>query len=68
MLGDVEKEGLAMLKAADDILLKKFKSGNIPGNWASICCALPCKSVGVMGDRRTYEKVIALRAVQTSTL
>ena len=67
MLGDVEKEGLAMLKAADDIFIEEIrKAGIYQEIGQAFAVLLPCKSVGVMGDGRTYEKVIALRAVQTS--
>ena len=67
MLGDVQREGLEMLKAADSIFIEEIrKAGIYQDIGQAFAVLLPCKSVGVMGDGRTYEKVIALRAVQTS--
>jgi GMP synthase (glutamine-hydrolysing) len=67
MLGDVHREGLEMLRAADNIFIEEIRAAGIYQDIGqAFAVLLPCKSVGVMGDGRTYEKVIALRAVQTS--
>ncbi len=67
ILGDVTPEACAILREADDIFLQELRAA---GEYEKIAQAfavlLPCKSVGVMGDGRTYEKVLALRAVATS--
>ncbi|MBU2491130.1 MAG: glutamine-hydrolyzing GMP synthase [Bacteroidetes bacterium] len=67
ILGDVKKEYLDLLREVDDIYINEIKSAGIYDEiWQAFAVLLPIKSVGVMGDARTYENVIALRAV-TST-
>jgi GMP synthase (glutamine-hydrolysing) len=64
ILGEVTKEKVNLLQDADDIyikLLKKYKIYNTI--WQAGAILLPVKSVGVMGDERTYEYTVALRAV-----
>ncbi len=64
VLGDVNKERLEILRNADDIMMQEIKSADLYNNiWQSFCVLLPVKTVGVMGDERTYENVIAVRAV-----
>jgi GMP synthase (glutamine-hydrolysing) len=66
-LGDITWERLEKLRAADAIFLEELaQAGLLKGDTAQ-CFAvlLPVKSVGVMGDNRTYEEVITLRAVTT---
>ena len=65
-LGSVTKTRLDVLRQADTILLEELKqSGWYRQTSQAFAVLLPVQSVGVMGDGRTYENVIALRAVQT---
>jgi GMP synthase (glutamine-hydrolysing) len=65
-LGSVTKSRLDVLRKADAILLEELKqSGWYRKTSQAFCVLLPVQSVGVMGDGRTYENVIAVRAVQT---
>ena len=74
ILGEVKKEYADLLRRADAIFieeLRNFKDEASCKNWYELTSQafavfLPVKSVGVMGDGRTYEYVVALRAVQTS--
>ncbi len=64
LLGDITEERLAMLRAADVIYLDEIRAAGLYGElWQSFCVLLPVKTVGVMGDERTYESAVALRAV-----
>ncbi len=64
ILGDITEERLSILREADDIYLSELKrSGLYNKIWQAFCVLLPVQTVGVMGDERTYENVIALRAV-----
>ncbi|MEI6125461.1 MAG: glutamine-hydrolyzing GMP synthase, partial [Pseudomonadota bacterium] len=61
LLGPVNENDLALLRDADAIILEEFKlSGLYRKVWQAFAVLLPIKTVGVMGDERTYEKVIAL--------
>ncbi|NWF70340.1 MAG: glutamine-hydrolyzing GMP synthase [Chloroflexi bacterium] len=66
-LGDLTWERLETLRAADAIFLEELERAGLLRGQTAQCFAvlLPVKSVGVMGDNRTYEEVIALRAVTT---
>ncbi|MBI1917099.1 MAG: glutamine-hydrolyzing GMP synthase [Planctomycetes bacterium] len=65
-LGPVTAEGLEIVRNADAILLEELKqSGWYRKTAQAFAVLLPVQSVGVMGDGRTYERVIAVRAVQT---
>jgi GMP synthase (glutamine-hydrolysing) len=66
-LGDITWERLETLRDADAIFLEELDAAGLLTSGTSQCFAvlLPVKSVGVMGDYRTYEEVIALRAVTT---
>jgi len=64
ILGAVDKEKLDILKEADDIYISAIKKAGIYNEiWQAFAVLLPVQSVGVMGDSRTYEYVLALRAV-----
>ncbi|MBI5661481.1 glutamine-hydrolyzing GMP synthase [Ignavibacterium sp.] len=64
ILGSVDKEKLDILREADDIFIKAIKKNNLYNKiWQAFAVLLPVQSVGVMGDSRTYEYVLALRAV-----
>ncbi|MCX5766791.1 MAG: glutamine-hydrolyzing GMP synthase [Gemmatimonadetes bacterium] len=67
VLGEVTEERLDTLRKADAIYLEEIRSAGLYNDiWQAFAVFLPIRSVGVMGDGRTYEYVIALRAV-TST-
>ncbi len=62
--GAISAEKLSILRAADDIYLQEIENFGIYNEiWQAFCVLLPVKTVGVMGDSRTYEFVCALRAV-----
>jgi GMP synthase (glutamine-hydrolysing) len=64
ILGDVTEEKVRILQLADDIYIRKLKeTGWYTKIWQAGVILLPVQSVGVMGDERTYENVVALRAV-----
>lgn len=67
ILGAVSETGLTVLRQADAIYLEEIRAAGLYDDiWQAFAVLLPVRSVGVMGDYRTYENVIALRAV-TST-
>ncbi|HAJ56148.1 MAG TPA: GMP synthase (glutamine-hydrolyzing) [Candidatus Omnitrophica bacterium] len=67
IVGEVTPERLAILRQADDIFIAEIrKAGLYEDVWQSFAVLLAIKSVGVMGDERTYENVIALRCVSSS--
>ncbi len=64
ILGEVTEEKVHLLQAADDIYMRGLKENNLYTEvWQAGTILLPVKSVGVMGDERTYEFTVALRAV-----
>lgn len=64
ILGDITEEKVHLLQEADHIYIKKLKETHLYDTvWQAGTILLPVKSVGVMGDERTYEYTIALRAV-----
>jgi GMP synthase (glutamine-hydrolysing) len=64
IIGDVNPERLACLRAADSIVTEEIrKAGLYDEMWQAFAVFLPIQSVGVMGDERTYENVIAVRCV-----
>ena len=67
ILGDITREKVRILQDADDIFIQGLRdSGLYDKVWQAGVILLPVQSVGVMGDERTYERAVALRAV-TST-
>lgn len=66
ILGEVTKEKIAILQEVDDIFISSLKSWDLYNKvWQAGAILLPIQSVGVMGDERTYERVVALRAVES---
>ncbi|MHB9154998.1 MAG: glutamine-hydrolyzing GMP synthase, partial [Endomicrobiales bacterium] len=66
VLGDVTRERLDIVKMADFIVEQEIRAAGIyPKLWQAFAVILPVKTVGVMGDSRTYENVIALRIVES---
>ena len=64
ILGEVTEEKVQLLQSADDIYVKALKDHHLYATvWQAGAILLPVKSVGVMGDERTYEHTVALRAV-----
>ena len=64
IIGEVTRQRLTILRNVDDLLLDEIKkAGYYKKLWQSFAVLLPIKSVGVMGDRRTYENIVAIRAV-----
>ncbi len=67
ILGDITAEKVRMLQEVDSIFINGLKSWNLYDQvWQAGAMLLPVNSVGVMGDERTYEKCVALRAVQST--
>mmetsp|Transcript_21185 Transcript_21185/g.33291 ORF Transcript_21185/g.33291 Transcript_21185/m.33291 type:complete len:550 (+) Transcript_21185:52-1701(+) len=67
ILGGVSRERADILRQADAILIEELhRAGIYREIGQAFCVLLPCKSVGVMGDGRTYENVCAVRCVQTT--
>lgn len=65
-LGEITKARLDVLREADAIFREELRfSGLYENIWQAFCVLLPVKSVGVMGDSRTYNEVIALRAIHS---
>ncbi|HET9951352.1 MAG TPA: glutamine-hydrolyzing GMP synthase [Candidatus Eisenbacteria bacterium] len=67
LIGPISEEGLKTLADADDIFISELRqSGLYDSVWQAFAVLLPIRTVGVMGDGRTYDQVIALRAVSSS--
>ncbi|WP_222983739.1 glutamine-hydrolyzing GMP synthase [Flagellimonas meishanensis] len=67
ILGDITPEKVAMLQDVDHIFIKGLKDWGLYDKvWQAGAMLLPVNSVGVMGDERTYEKCVALRAVEST--
>ena len=66
MLGEIEPAKLDLLRACDEIVLDEIVAANLYRSTDQVFAVLlPVQSVGVMGDGRTYDSVVAVRAVET---
>jgi GMP synthase (glutamine-hydrolysing) len=64
VLSDVSREKLDLLRHADSIYLEEIRAAGLYDQiWQAFAVLLPVRSVGVMGDERTYDNVLGLRAV-----
>jgi GMP synthase (glutamine-hydrolysing) len=64
ILGEITREKLEIMKKADAIFIEALRKEGLYHNiWQAFCVLLPVQTVGVQGDGRTYESVLALRAV-----
>jgi len=64
VLGDITREKLDILRKADHIAIQELHNNGLYREiWQAFCVLLPVRSVGVMGDERTYENTIVFRAV-----
>jgi GMP synthase (glutamine-hydrolysing) len=67
ILSDITAEKVRILQEADDVFISSLKEDGLYDDvWQAGVMLLPVQSVGVMGDERTYESVVALRAVQST--
>lgn len=67
ILGEITKERLTLLREADDIMIQELRGAGVYRDIAqAFVVLLPVKSVGVMGDQRTYEQAVAVRCVTSS--
>ncbi len=67
IMGEVTRDRLDPLRQADAILIEEIRRADLYDEiWQALCVFLPIHSVGVMGDARTYENVIALRCVSST--
>ena len=64
IIGEITRERVSILQNADSIFIQILKdSGEYENIWQAFAVLIPVKTVGVMGDQRTYENLVALRAV-----
>lgn len=67
ILGDITAEAVRKLQDADAIVVEETKNAGLYyTTWQTFAVLLPVKTVGVMGDERTYEQVVAIRAVEST--
>ena len=67
ILGDITEEKVRILQEVDHIFISSLKRENLYDKvWQAGAIFLPVQSVGVMGDERTYENVVSLRAVEST--
>ena len=66
IIGPIEKDKLSILRNADEILIEEIKKAGVYDSlWQAFCVFLPLKTVGIMGDFRTYEYICAIRVVES---
>jgi GMP synthase (glutamine-hydrolysing) len=66
ILGEVTEERLEILRGADAIVVEEIRNAGLYEQiWQSFAVLLPIRTVGVMGDERTYDNVVAIRAVES---
>ena len=64
IIGEITRARLTILREVDSVLLEEIRQGGYYRKlWQSFAVLLPIKSVGIMGDSRTYENIVAIRAV-----
>jgi len=64
IIGEVTAQRLSVLRKADTLLIEEIRTNKLYYKlWQSFAVLLPLKSVGIMGDQRTYENILAIRAV-----
>jgi len=67
VIGEVNRDCLEIVRAADDIVLQEVSRAGIHKKlWQAFAVLLPVRSVGVMGDQRTYHRVVVVRLVQST--
>jgi GMP synthase (glutamine-hydrolysing) len=67
IIGEVTPENVKVLQEADEIVMQEIKSSELYNEvWQAFAILLPIRTVGVMGDKRTYGKTVALRVVSSS--
>jgi GMP synthase (glutamine-hydrolysing) len=67
IVGEVNRESLEIVREADEILLQEIRRAGLYNRlWQAFAVLLPVRSVGVMGDQRTYQRVVVLRIVQST--
>jgi len=66
IIGPIEKKKLDILRDADEVLIDEVRKANVYDSvWQAFCVFLPLKTVGIMGDYRTYEYICAIRVVES---
>jgi GMP synthase (glutamine-hydrolysing) len=66
IVGEVTRERLKIIREADDILIREIKEARLYNKlWQAFTVLLPVRSVGVMGDQRTYQRVVVIRLVRS---
>jgi GMP synthase (glutamine-hydrolysing) len=67
ILGEIDEPQLQLVRRADAIVVEEIRDAGLYRDlWQAFAVLLPIRSVGVMGDERTYEQVIAVRAVHSA--
>lgn len=67
IIGQIDKEKLTILRNADEILIEEIRNAGIYDRiWQAFCVFLPLKTVGIMGDYRTYEYICSIRIVEST--